>query len=93
VFFGRSGPVPGPGITALVRTVDPALADATRAAMNAARAAIYAIPVPFDQAVLGPDTAPGRLAIAAAIAALNAQTEKIAECADALGVPISTTGP
>ena len=92
-FFGRYGTVHGAGIYDLVRTVDPALADATRGAMHAARAAIYAIPVPFDQAILGPDTAPGRIAIAAAIDALNAQTEKIAECAEALGVSISTTGP
>jgi putative iron-regulated protein len=90
-FLGRYGAVAGPGVYDLVRAVDPALADATRSAMTAARDAILQIPVPFDQAILGPDSSPGRQAIAAALAALNAQTDKIAQCAEALGVPISTT--
>jgi putative iron-regulated protein len=93
LLFGRYGAVRGPGLYDLVRTVAPALADQTLAAMQAASVAIYAIPVPFDQAILGPDSAPGRVAIAAAIAALNAQTDKIAECAQALGISISTTSP
>ena len=92
-FLGRYGSVAGPGVYDLVRTVDPALADAARDALAAARAAIFAIPVPFDQAILGADSDPGRQAIAAAITALNAQTDKIAESAEALGVPISTTLP
>jgi len=92
-FFGRYGTVTGPGIYDLVHAVNAELADATRDAISAARAAILQIPVPFDQAILGPDSSPGRQAIAAAIAALNAQTDKIAQCAEALGVPISTTSP
>lgn len=92
-FLGRYKSVSGPGIYDLVRTVDAPLADATRDAFVAARAAIFEIPVPFDQAILGSDDAPGRTAIAAAIAALNAQTEQIAACAEALSVPISTTVP
>ncbi len=91
VFFGRYGAVRGPGIYDLVRTVDPQLADAARDATQAASVAIHAIPVPFDQAIQGPDSAPGRQAIAAAVAALNAQTDKIAESAEALGISISTT--
>jgi putative iron-regulated protein len=90
-FNGRYGAVVGPGIYHLVRQVDPTLADETVVAMRAARNAIFAIPVPFDQAILGNDETPGRQAIAAAIAALNAQTDKIADCAEALGISISTT--
>jgi putative iron-regulated protein len=85
--------VRGPGIYDLVRTVNPDLAEATRAAFIAATTAIFAIPVPFDQAIQGDDQDPGRQAIAASINALNAQTLKIAESAEALGIPISTTLP
>jgi putative iron-regulated protein len=92
-FLGRYKSVSGPGIYDLVRTVDATLADATRDALVAARAAIVEIPVPFDQAIQGSDGSAGRMAIAAAIAALNAQTDKIADSAAALGVPISTTVP
>jgi len=60
--------------------------------VQAAGEAIYAIPAPFDQAVLGSDDTSGRRAIKAATDALNAQTDAIADCAEALGVSISTTG-
>lgn len=42
---------------------------------------VRAIPAPFDQAILGPDTSPGRVAIQAAITALEAQTHVLAELA------------
>ena len=90
-FLGRYGDTDGAGIDDLVEAVNPTLAAETRAAMSATREAIQAIPVPFDQAILGPDTSPGRMAIAAAIDALNHQTDLIAQCADALGISISTT--
>lgn len=92
-FLGRYKSVSGPGIYDLVRIADPTLADATRDAFVAARAAIFAIPVPFDQAIQGSDDTPGRMAIAAAITALNAQTDHVADSAEALGVPINTTVP
>ena len=90
-FLGRYGDTDGPGIDDLVAAVNPTLAADTRAAMAATRAAIQQIPIPFDQAILGLDTAPGRVAIAAAIDALNYQTDLIAQCAAALGISISTT--
>ena len=92
VFFGHVGAVRGPGIYDLVRTVDAGVADRARDALQAAGEAIYAIPGPFDQAILGSDDAPGRHAIKAALDALNAQTDAIADCAAALGISISTTG-
>ena len=92
-FLGRFGDVAGPGIYDLVAAEDQALADATRDAIAAARAAIDAIPEPFDQAILGDDSTAGRQAISAAIAALEVQTDLIAQCAEALGIPISTTLP
>ena len=90
-FLGRYGDSDGPGLDDLVQQANPALAQETREAMSATRAAILQIPVPFDQAILGPDTSPGRMAIAAAIDALNHQTDLIAQCAAALGISISTT--
>jgi putative iron-regulated protein len=90
-FLGRYGASDGPGIDDLVQQLNPVLAAQTRDAMTAARAAIDAIPSPFDQAILGPDSSPGRQAIAAAIAALNHQTDLLAQCAEALGISISTT--
>ncbi|MBX3026214.1 hypothetical protein KF840_14995 [bacterium] len=90
-FLGRYGATDGPGIDDLVQQVNPTLATQARAAMTAARARIDAIPTPFDQAILGPDSSPGRMAIAAAIDALNHQTDLLAQCAEALGISISTT--
>jgi len=89
--LGRYGDTDGPGIDDLVQQVDSTLANDMRAAMTAARTAILQIPVPFDQAILGPDTSPGRVAIAAAIDALNHQTDLLAQCAAALGISISAT--
>jgi putative iron-regulated protein len=91
VWLGRYGPIDGPALDDLVRALNPSLARRTRTQIAAAIAAIFAIPVPFDQAILGPDSAPGRVAIAAAITALNMQTNLIAESAAALGISISTT--
>jgi putative iron-regulated protein len=92
-FFGRYGDLSGPSLYLLIEAVNPDLAAATRDAIWSARNAIYEIPPPFDQAILGSDDTPGRRAIAAAIQALNVQTDQIAACAEALGVPISVTTP
>jgi putative iron-regulated protein len=90
-FLGRYSDTDGPGIDDLVQQVNPTLAAQTREAMTTARTRIEAIPTPFDQAILGADSSGGRMAIAAAIDALNAQTNLLAECAEALGISISTT--
>jgi putative iron-regulated protein len=65
----------GPGLLALVRARDPALASLANDVAAATTRAIAAIPAPFDQAFLGGDDAPGRRAIAAAVAALERQAE------------------
>src|SRR4029450_8896646 len=85
-FFGTYGAIGGPSVYDLCHAASAALAEAARAAFDNANAKISLIPAPFDQAILGDDSAPGRQAIAAAIDALEAQTIKIAECADALGI-------
>lgn len=91
-WLGRYSDLEGPGIVDLVAAVNADLAAATSAQIQAAVNALFAIPTPFDQAILGPDSTPGRMAIAAAIDELNAQTDLIATCAEALGISISTTG-
>ncbi|MDX2170917.1 MAG: imelysin family protein [Deltaproteobacteria bacterium] len=92
-YLGRHGARRCGGIYDLVRAVDPTVAQQTRDAFTAARTAIFAIPHPFDQAIQGSDSSPGRVAIANAIAALNEQTDAIADSAAALGISISTTIP
>jgi putative iron-regulated protein len=51
--------------------------------------ALQAVPEPFDRAILGADDAPSRKAIAAAIKALQTQTETLAELAQALQVGLT----
>jgi putative iron-regulated protein len=57
--------------------------------IDASLAAARAIPPPFDRAVIGPDTAPGRVAIARTMRALQAQTETLAELAANLRVGLT----
>jgi putative iron-regulated protein len=89
VYLGRFGNDDGPGLDELVRAKDPALDDEMKERIAAAKAAIGAIPVPFDQAILGDDTSDGRVKIKAAIDALKAQTDTITKIAEVLGVTIN----
>jgi putative iron-regulated protein len=57
----------------------------------ASLAAVRAIPAPFDRAILGSDSAPGRRAVAAAIQALRAQSDTLAELAALLQVGLTTS--
>ncbi|MBC8133761.1 MAG: iron-regulated protein, partial [Deltaproteobacteria bacterium] len=77
------------GIDTLVAARDAALDTKMKAQLDASVAAIEAIPIPFDQAIQGVDTAPGRMAILTAIQALQAQTETIVDVATLLGIKIN----
>ena len=57
--------------------------------LSATLAAIQAIPTPFDQAIKGDDSAPGRQKVLAAIRALQTQTETIVEVATLLGIQLN----
>lgn len=81
--------VSGPGLSDLVRTRDAALDARARAELDGVVDAIEAIPAPFDQAVLGADDAPGRVAIAEAIRRLRGLTATLVDVAGALGVTIN----
>jgi putative iron-regulated protein len=89
VYLGRYGSIDGKGLEDLVKAKDPALDTKMKEQLAASLAAIEAIPKPFDQAILGDDSAPGRAKVLAAIRALQAQTDTIVEIATALDVQIN----
>jgi putative iron-regulated protein len=83
----------GTALTDLVAAVDPSLDVTVRGSLDAAAAATAAIPRPFDQAIRGTDSAPGRVAIHAALDAVDAQTKSLVLIADKLHVKIATDVP
>ena len=93
VWLGRyrrtSGEViSGPGLRDLLQRVDASLAEKLTAQSAAGVAAARAIPAPFDQAILGPDTAPGRQTVKHAIATFRAQSDLFAKAGAALGLKL-----
>jgi putative iron-regulated protein len=57
--------------------------------MRASVAAARAVPAPFDRAILGTDTAPGRIAVKTLIRALRAQADAIAKAGGVLGLKLN----
>jgi putative iron-regulated protein len=90
VYLGRIDGVDGPGLDELVAARDPALDTRMKQQLTAALAAIDAIPGPFDQAILGEDSAAGRTNVLAAVRALQDVGETIVDIAEVLDVPVST---
>ena len=78
------------GVDDLVASRDAALATELDGLMTAMMDAVEAIPAPFDQAILGDDDAPGRVAVLAAVRAIQAVGDKLVEAASALGAEINT---
>jgi putative iron-regulated protein len=77
-YEGMSGrKVSGPGLCDVLSELEPPLGSRLRAEIERGVAAARSIPSPFDRALAGPDSAPGRAAIAAAIAALSTQAETL----------------
>ncbi len=89
VWLGKYGTNDGPGVDDLVRARDPALADRLTSELAEAVTAVGAIPQPFDQAIMGADSAPGRVKVKAAIDALKKAAGTIVEAATALGVTLN----
>lgn len=79
-----------PGLTTLVSAKDPTLDAVVRAALTSTSAAIKAIPAPFDVAIKGEASLPGRQKVKAAIDALKAQTDALVRAANALDLKVST---
>lgn len=92
VYLGRYGSTDGPGIDELVRVRDPALDQRMRDQLQASIDAIRAIPAPFDQAILGADSAPGRVAIARGIASLRLVRDSVVQVATLLGLRLTLEG-
>lgn len=80
--------VSGPGLRDLLQRVNLALAEQLTAQASAGVAAARAIPAPFDQAILGPDSAPGRKAVKHAIATFRAESDLFAKAGAALGLKL-----
>jgi len=78
------------GLDDLVDARDATLAAELDTLMNAMTAAVDAIPDPFDQAILGDDDAPGRVAVLAAVRAIQDVGDGLVEVATLLGVEINT---
>ena len=89
VYFGDYGSVSGPGIDTLVEARDPELAAHLAEEFAETEALISAIPAPFDQAIVGDDSAPGRVAVAAAISALRELGDELVEGAGTMGITLN----
>ncbi|NUO54871.1 MAG: iron-regulated protein [Polyangiaceae bacterium] len=87
VYFGKFGTSDGPGIDELVEKVDPTLNAKIKADIAAARAAIEAMPVPFDQAII--DNPPGsRAKVKTAIDSLYTLAESLVQAGSKLEVTL-----
>ena len=81
--------IQGPALRDLLVQTDRALADRLAAQIDASLAAARRIPPPFDQAILGVNSAPGRVAIKKAITSLQAQADLIARAASRLSIHLT----
>jgi|SRR5262245_13137693 len=81
--------VEGHGVREVLARVNPALAAKLAGQMEASVAAARALPPPFDRAIQGIDTAPGRVAVKKLITVLRAQADTIAEAGVALGLKLN----
>jgi putative iron-regulated protein len=93
VFLGRytslSGQkIEGPGVFDLLKQADPDFAGKLSAQVSDAVAAMRNIPAPFDQAILGTNQSPNRVAMKKAIIALQTQSTMIAEAAKVLSIKL-----
>lgn len=86
VYLGRYHALQGAGISDLVKAKNPALDSEARKEIAAARAAIDAIPPPFDHAVLAPDGSPERNAVQAAVDSFSSLRTTLDDVATALGI-------
>jgi putative iron-regulated protein len=81
--------IDGPSPLDLLTKVDPALARTLDRQIAAGVAAARAVPAPFDRAITGVDSAPGRMAVKTVISALRAQADSIAQAGAVLGLKLN----
>jgi putative iron-regulated protein len=80
--------IEGPGVFGLLKQVDPDFAGKFSAQISDSVAAVRDIPPPFDQAILGTNQSPSRMAMKKAITALQAQSNMVAEAARVLSLEL-----
>jgi putative iron-regulated protein len=83
--------VAGLGFCDFLALRTPELGKRLKAATLASVSALEAIPPPFDRAILGNDSAPGRIAVRRAIEALERQTSVLTELAAAYDARLTLT--
>jgi putative iron-regulated protein len=88
LYRGEGFAMRGVGLKGLARKLAPKLSLQLDKAMADTEKAMAALPVPFDQGILGKDETPSRRAVLAAIEALEFQTEVLAALALELGFEI-----
>jgi putative iron-regulated protein len=94
VITGRyDGPtrVAGAGLHALIGKADPALAAKVVASIEVALAAAEAVPAPFDQAILGADNGPGRMAVSTLIDEIRNAAQALDAAAILFGMEVPQT--
>jgi putative iron-regulated protein len=94
IYFGRyetdlGRKICGPGVHDLLRRVNPEFATKLSTQVEAAVERAKEIPAPFDQAMLGPNSAPGRIAIKKAIKAFETESDLVAEAATVLSIKLT----
>lgn len=88
MYLGNYGTNDGPGFDTLVAIADATVDQMVQTQVAMSVADMAAIPPPFESAILGDDTAPGRVAIRATVTSLRAQGDLFADAAAALGLQI-----
>ena len=86
VYLGRYGATVGPSVSDLVRAKSPALDMQLTQQLAAIRAAIAAIPPPFDHAVLAPAGSPANDAVGAAVQSMQGLQALLDQAAMQLGI-------
>jgi putative iron-regulated protein len=82
----------GPGMREVVAAQNPELAAKLDRSITESVRLTRAIPVPFEQAILGDDNAPGRRVIAELIASLRLQAAQMVQAGELLGLKIDISG-
>ena len=81
--------IQGPALRDLLAQTDRAFADRLAAQIDTTLAAARGIPAPFDQAILGINTSPGRVAIKKTFTSLQTQADLIARAASRLSIHLT----
>ncbi len=88
-YLGRYGTLTGPSVSDLVKAKNATLDAAMRQQLAAIRAALAAMPQPFDHAVLAPADSPDHQAVKAAIDSFSSLQTTIEQVVAVLGVTVN----